>query len=393
MHTANIAGRENASDTFLAGNDQHKINEVAMVVNVTDKGEQSIIRIGIGINTHHAIHIIQQKWINKEAKRASNLNWGGVEAGVADVPDKGADTALEVGHGAARAAAGAAHPLDVVRTGAIGAGPHLGHGGSLELQNVFRQPNRARASARLILSAEEDEPNRTQPWIGFGGGTTAQHANPHPTERREEVEGARQIWIRLRAKPTPQSNPSKQSRGGYRHEKEEIVASAGWMDLHSTPVQLQQRAGRRRRTRETPLHRHRHQRGLQFKDPGPAVQPRRRRRGRRRCGTTDSGGVEKNLVGETEEERERGDKRGNPPLASSPVESPRTCGIPVLPLGPRPSSGAAVRRDREFSGMDRAAGSTYGTVRAVCSGWSERVVSDHGFGSGSTLRLCLFSGA
>ena len=163
-----------------------------MVTIVTDKGEQNIIciDIGIGINTHHAIHIKQQKRINKEAKQVSDLNWGGVEAGVADVPDKGADAALEVGHGAARSAAGAAHPLDVFPAGSIGAGPHLGHGGSLELQNVFRQPNGARAPARLILSAEEDEPSRTQPWIRFQGGATAQHANPRPTGRREENRGS-----------------------------------------------------------------------------------------------------------------------------------------------------------------------------------------------------------
>ena len=163
-----------------------------MVTIVTDKGEQNIIciDIGIGINTHHAIHIKQRKRINKEAKQVSDLNWGGVEAGVADVPDEGADAALEVGHGASRAAAGAAHPLDVFPTGAIGAGPRLGHGGSLELQNVFRQPNRAGASARLILSAEEDEPSRTQPWIRFQGGATAQHANPRPTGRREENRGS-----------------------------------------------------------------------------------------------------------------------------------------------------------------------------------------------------------
>ena len=117
------------------------------------------------------------------------------------------------------------------------------------------------------------------------------------------------------------------------------MASAGWMDLHSTTVQLQQGAGRRRTTRETPLHHHRRQRGLQFKDPGSAVQPRRRRRGRRRCGTSDSGGVEYNLVGEGGREREREEGKPSPRVESSRVP------LELRNPGSAPWSTAERRRD------------------------------------------------
>lgn len=236
MHTANSAGRENAKDTLHANNDQHKTNKAAVVANVTDKGEQSIIPIGIGI-----IYPSRYPYLNSRSDlitKQSDLNWGGVEAGVADVPDEGADAALEVGHGAARAATGAAHPLDVVPSRAIGAGPQLGHVGSLELRKkVFRQPNRARASARLIPSAAQDEgeaePNRTQPWIGLRGRTTAPQIRSQLNWERKG--GGGRFGLDREQSQAPRAIRASNRGGGYRREKEEIVASAGgWI---STPRQ------------------------------------------------------------------------------------------------------------------------------------------------------------
>jgi hypothetical protein len=113
---------------------------------------------------------------------------------------------VEVGHGAAGPAAGAAHPLDVFPTGAIGAGLDLGHG-------VHFEP-RSNSAGNQLPPEHVDYADRTELDPTMEGGALIRLRNNTTNSRPDEWGGGEALEL-----DSEQSQPREQT----------AQAIAGWL--------------------------------------------------------------------------------------------------------------------------------------------------------------------